>query len=1581
MSLSKEEQAVIVKRQCKEQKRGDWARKKTWFDKALALGFFKQDRKDIRAILEEAEAKGEYLPLIDNEMAFGGLADEFERVLLPSYFPSKKSKAEGLNWVLRERPEAEEEIFNSESSLISTKKLFQSLIKQAGDEKSWIEEKDLPLYLRFAIKRPLMSELQFCRALEMLDLTLDFGSGEATLRNESGPTGVASNESEEDDARQFRENRQLLMNVYGLVQDGMVDSEEAYQHYREILGYTDVDKETLIASLQNYGIPIRQTPSTGRSAARDPAIQNHPGKQTAAFTRSLEQKVPIDKGSMQIIEELSNLIKLYRSRHVTLAEVIKLIFERLEPYQPKKGVIKDYVKGSRGPDDAAHSLWDEAVEMNSDENEDDADDDNDDDDNDDEEDNDNGAASNSDQDSKPTHGGESRPKTNLLESEALNGHDDKKRVEPTSGKSMVPGSLMGSPARLLRKPQSPARDSRIRGQRQDTPILDTIAPAAGGSKSCGRLSSTPIKGQMSSVAASSSRDPILYVQTGSRVPTKQARRLAYGLGLPYDYLRNRVRKRLIRGERKQAKGARLPVFSPKSKRKASDAAGQPSPRKAPRLRLFLKPRDTKEDSGSTSLDRRDMTESKNPCPTCSHHPCRCAAEPQNPPDQGPVCPKCQQASCTCVESLRSPNRDQKADADGSTHSEHVDFNNIGQYSGSPYPVLAYLSRIWEARDVFQSFIRVGFGNTTEAMNKSAYRVLAEIGLGIKLGEIKDCITEKDVVAVAVLQRLQEGPYQGREAALFSTKRDSSKSKSIRGARATKSAGHEISGFEDRALTSKQAEEVERDANSDTDAGSSDLAAYSDVANGAESLPFTVPNPLSGIAGSQMLIEIGKGILSGKLKSSTERNKMADAILRHTKEALHGVIEREGIRDQNSVAARNAGSAGSAGLPSHADRSLSDFAQAGNTVNPSRNAEADPRPAQTNGPPSESHHSPKPMTTAPNGDPLRGSVNIRSSSSASYQDPNPVISHLFSITKDPYILPRLMKLIASAKISRPEVEWMTTLLESVTKGMRCGAIKSPWSKLDIAAISKMQGIVRGHSSKSLQHGKENHPPGGVDCKPVPPKVPKSNPVLAYLTRVLKYQKSEDSTLQFIRNLERNPMSKGTTGEVERIVGLVKQGIRTQEIERSGDQTWKDIDACDILDRLYEKCKPLHACGPHADIWSATEPAKANSTGTGNPEGPKDSNLNSAAPAQDLSRGQHSSPSSDIARELEGESFNTNTQVESLEGSMKPTPSPNVSPSPINESLQSLGIPVIPEAAHPEPKGAEDPSRPPLKPQPRSYGIPRPASTAAESSRQSPDFLLLPWTTPYELSTPRNPIAESGLKSPEPPATPRPGPKELSSPISPVAESSFQSPEPPPAPRLKAKELPRPRNHTPKSFLQNPKRKNLPSKERPEEPPTSNMFKDMTAEECFEYFQDVAFREQRSFSSVMAERRAIRKRPGEADYRYFSSFFQSSNGGAPNLAATLSKLFDKYRGNVSMPKLSLNTVLNSARQSERRTRQDRCRGFDEVPRRPPCQTGRSCRPCSTHRTQRTNNGRVLPWPLHRRLGQKPVSRDFAAGDLQK
>ena len=1517
MSLSKEKQAVIMKRQCKQQKRGDWAKKKTWYDKALALEFFKKDRKDIRAILEEAETRGDYLPLLDDETPFGGLANEFERVLLPCYLRSKDVKAKGLDVVFRDISEEEEEIFYSEPSLISTKKLFKSLIKQAGENNSWIKEKDLPLYLRFAIKRPLMSELHFCRALDILDLSLDFGKKEAISPIDNGLPGLASNDSEEDDTRQFRENRQALMNVYGLVQDGMVDSEAAYQHYREILGYTDVDKETLIASLQNYGIPITQTPSLGRSAARDPAIQNHAVTQTTTFTPSFEQTFPMDEGSMQIIEELSNLIRLYRSRRFTLVEVIERIYERLDPYKPKRGIIKDYVKGSRAPDNAAHNLWEEAVELSSDEH----DDDDDGDENDNEED---GAASKCGEDSRSNHNAECHPKTNLPESEALNEHDDLKNLEPTNGKPIAPDTLIGPPARLLRKSRSPARDTRMRGQREDTPILDAaIAPAAGGSKRRGR---TRKRDRMLSVTASSSCDPIYYVQTGWRMPTKQARKIAYGLGLPYDYLRNRFRKRLAREEKKQDNRARLPDFPRKSKRKASDVAGQSRPRKTPRLRLFVKPRDTNEDSGPT-LERGDVTESETPCPTCLQHPCHCYAEPPRPLELESRCPKCQQISCTCVESLRSSNRDQKAEPDESTH---VDFNDIGQYSGSSYPVLAYLSRIREARDIFRSFIRFGFGYSTEAMKESAYSVLAEIGLGINLGEIEDCITKEDVMAVSVLQGLQGG---SREAASLSTKRDSSNSRPIKGARTTKSAGNRVQISEDKALTSQPAKEIESDANSDTKSASSDIVAYLDLANGAESLPFTISNFLPAIAGSRMLIEIGKGILSGKLKSSTERDKMADAVLRHTKEALHEVLDCEEMRDQNSVAACNAGSTG---LPSQVDRSLSAFPEAGNAVKSSRNAEPGPCSAQSNKAPSEFHHDPKPISSAPNGD------SLKSLSFASRQGPHPVMSHLSSITKDRFIIPRLMELGNSAKISHPDVEWMKTLLEAVQKGMRCGAIKGPWSKVDTAAFSTMQRMLRDHSSRSLPCEKENTPPSGIHIKPVPPDLPNSNPVLTYLTRVLKDQKSEDSTLKFLRNLDRSPMSEGTKGEVDRVVGLIKQGIRTKEIDRSGFQAWKDIDACDILDRFYEKCNPLHSCGPHADIWSATQPAKADSAGTGNLEGPKDSNSSSGPPTQDLIWGQHSSPPSDIARELGGESLDTKTQVESPEGSVKLTPSLNVSRSPINEPLLSLGIPVITEVGHPMPKGAEDSTTPPPTPQSRSYGISRPASPIAESIEQNSDSSLSPWTTPYEFSTHRfsvtkNSHAESGLERPEPPPTPRPRPNDSSSPISSVAECRFESPEPPPTPQLEAKEFPRPRNPAPMSISQRLKRKDMSSKGRHEGPPASDMFKNMTVEDCFDHFQNVALREQRSFSSVMAERRAIRKRPGEADHRYFFSFFQSSNGGAPNLAATLSKLFDKYRGKVSMPKLGRNIVLNFARQSERRTRQDRCRGFDEIPWRPPCQIG--------------------------------------------
>lgn len=1377
--MSKEEYAGIVKRQCKEQKRGDWSGKKTWYDKALALGFFRRDRKDVRFILEEAEARGEYLPLLDNETAFGDLADEFERQLLPSYFQSRNSEAEGLKGALRERPEADEEIFHSEDNLISTKKLFQSLIKQVGNDNSWIERIDFPLYLRFAIKRPLMSELQFCRALEMLDLTSDFKRAGAVSAIDNGPSGLASDESEEDGAKQFRETRQLLINVYRIFQDGMIHLEGAHQHYREILGYTDVDTETLIASLQNYGIPIEQTPSSGLSSSRDAAIKNYPDTRAATLTRSLKQEILMDKGSMEIVEELSNSIKLYRCRHVTLTEALSLIYKSLEPYKPKKSIIKEYVKGSTDPDVAAYNLWEEAAEEDSDYNDDDDDDDDDEDSNDnDGKDDDNADASNGIEDSKPAHSGQHHPKMHLTQSQALNGHENENDLEHPNGTSTVQGSLMGPPARLLQGPQSPVRDTGKRGQRQDTPISDAIAPAAGVSKSRSRLPRTSRKRQLSSVAVSWSRDPILYVQTGSPMPSKQARRLAYALGLPYDYLRYRVRERSIRIERKRAKRARLPGSSTKSKRKASDVVGQSSPRKSPRLRLLVKPRDPKEDPGHCSLERRDVTRSTTPCPSCSHFPCCCAAEPQSPPDLDPSCRKCQQEPCTCVESLRSPNRDQKAGAGGSNHSAHIDFNDIGQYWGSPYPVLAYLSHIWEAQDIFQSFIRAGFGKTTEAMRQSAYRMLAEIGLGINLGAIKGCVTEKDVAAVAVLKRLQGGSHQLGESPSFSTKKISSKSsRPMRAAKATQGGQH----------------------------------------------------------------------------------------------------------------------------PTH----------------------------------------------------------INSSSSGSHQDPNLVMSHLINSTDDPFILARLTKLVTSAKISAPEVLWMKTLLDSVPKHMPHGATKGRFNKQDIIVISKMQELVKKYSSMSLQYA----PLGGIDFKSLLPKYPGSNPVLAYLTRVLENQSSEDSTLEFIRSLERNPMSKSTMEEIARIIGLVTQGLSKREIGR-GPQTWKDIAACDILDRLHKKCTPLHDWGRYVNPWTAAGPARGDDTGTGDLEEPKESNSSSSAHVQGPNKDQHSSLSSDIARGMKGESLNNNAEVESLKSSMKLTTSPNASPFPTNESLQSSGIPETSEARHSELHGAEDSSTPPSTPSPGSYAIPRLASPAAESSRQSPDSPSSPWTKPHELCIPGNPVAESAFESPKPPPSPWQIAKELPSPINPVAESSFRGPEPPASPRPRSKELPsfvnattepwskspepaqapqfktkglsRPVVPISKSPLQDPERGNLPFKERQKQPPTPDMFKDMTAEESFEYFQDVAFREQRSFSSVMAERRAIRKRPGEADYRCFPSFFQSSNGGAPNLAATLSKLFDKYRGNLSMPKFTLNIVLNPARQSERRTRQDRCGGFDEVSRRSTCQT---------------------------------------------
>ena len=79
-----------------------------------------------------------------------------------------------------QRSDAEYEVlFGDSYHWISRMQLFRSWIFQVKRSRSWMQEKDLPLFFRFALGRPIMDERMFQSILRHINLQLDDSGGNA----------------------------------------------------------------------------------------------------------------------------------------------------------------------------------------------------------------------------------------------------------------------------------------------------------------------------------------------------------------------------------------------------------------------------------------------------------------------------------------------------------------------------------------------------------------------------------------------------------------------------------------------------------------------------------------------------------------------------------------------------------------------------------------------------------------------------------------------------------------------------------------------------------------------------------------------------------------------------------------------------------------------------------------------------------------------------------------------------------------------------------------------------------------------------------------------------------------------------------------------------------------------------------------------------------------------------------------------------------------------------------------------------------------------------------------------------------
>ena len=310
MILQKEEKRIGRRRR----------KKKTLMEQLEEMGGFGDDPDSEQAIIEELECRDTRAPLQHSQDSI-----------------------------------SECEVSFGESSFWETRKrLFHSWSFQANRPSSWIQEKDLPLLFRFALRRPIMDERNFQFILQAMDLQLETSTGDARQphtrpigRSRKLMFGIDVDEEkdvhpsnkfrhalplgagedmdgameettsiipQDDEDLQQLVQRQLW-SVYEHVQNGSVPLETATWHYRDVFDDQDMSDETLVIWLRRFGIPTNQISASEGNAQQSSAHCPFPSSEKS-FDDETEEKT---------ITGLGNYIGLYRSGALQEDEVIPMI--------------------------------------------------------------------------------------------------------------------------------------------------------------------------------------------------------------------------------------------------------------------------------------------------------------------------------------------------------------------------------------------------------------------------------------------------------------------------------------------------------------------------------------------------------------------------------------------------------------------------------------------------------------------------------------------------------------------------------------------------------------------------------------------------------------------------------------------------------------------------------------------------------------------------------------------------------------------------------------------------------------------------------------------------------------------------------------------------------------------------------------------------------------------------------------------------------------------------------------------------------------------------------------------------------
>ena len=674
-SLTAEEQWKIIQKEERRTGRGR-KKKKTLMEQLRDMDGFGYDldsEEEIGKDLKRADTRG---PLQHSEVS---IAD------------SEESSEESAFWESRRR-------------------LLNSWVFQASRPSSWIEEKDLPLLFRFALRRPLMDERSLQLVLRFLNVQLEIPMGDlrqpytrpvgrsrqlmfgidvdeerkvhpSSTYKKILPKGAAEDtdgvreeaakivQQDDEDMREL--TRRQLWTVYEHVQNGSVSLDKAPWHYRDAFNAEDMSDKALVICLQHFDIPTHHIQTNERDARRGSAHSLSPRSIESSGKEVKNVDIP-DAQEAACVDELARYVRLYRNGPLQEHEIIAMIQDCLTglelDFSDISDILNDFDKDERA---AAFLMWEDAVANDSEE-----------------EDND------SEEEDEWSDEEQANPLSAVMVPDYIKDNEREQSEAISIDQSLMgpiavpPGTPRPKHALLPTATEELASQAEVGSDREPPRDRENVGRT--------RLSS-PDDGMTTGI-------------WGLLMPTKEARKIAYDMKLPQETIDDQVRPNSPRKyKRRRASYAKTIVTFPKSKRKASMTLHGDTPSKSPKhgdhSDIFAMEGEDQETFVLSHFDR-DAIDSEDTCTRCLRLPCKCVYGSSPRSGSQPECPKCLQKSCVCDHLTDLDEAIPSAPPDGRLSFDPPQataaHRTRPEPSKQPVTLLAYLARVLDDVNVLAS---------------------------------------------------------------------------------------------------------------------------------------------------------------------------------------------------------------------------------------------------------------------------------------------------------------------------------------------------------------------------------------------------------------------------------------------------------------------------------------------------------------------------------------------------------------------------------------------------------------------------------------------------------------------------------------------------------------------------------------------------------------------------------------------------------------------------------------------------------------------------------------------------------------